>query len=66
MENMRGVVCTIGDDIDILIGMNIIRLGDLAISSGNGETLFSFAIPPFENKTDLLEKANRVNKNNKL
>lgn len=66
MENIREAVCTIGDDIDILIGMDIIRLGDLAIYNGNGETLFSFAIPPFENKTDLLEKANRVNKNNKL
>lgn len=66
IKNVRGAVCTIGGDTDILIGMDIIKFGDLAISNGVGQTLFSFAIPPFENKTDLLEKANKTNKNNKL
>lgn len=46
-------------------GMDIIKFGDLAISNKNNKTIFSFAIPPFENPTDLLEKANKVNKNNK-
>lgn len=64
IKNVRGAVCTIGGDADILIGMDIIKFGDLAISNGGGQTLFSFAIPPFENKTDLLEKANKTNKNN--
>ena len=66
IKEVRGSVCTIGGDADILIGMDIIKFGDLAISNGGGQTLFSFAIPPFENKTDLLEKANKTNKNNKL
>ena len=44
----------------MLIGMDIIKFGDLAISNKNNKTIFSFAIPP---PTDLLEKANRVNKN---
>lgn len=66
IKNVRGAVCTIGGDADILIGMDIIKFGDLAISNGGGQTLFSFAIPPFENKTDLLEKANKTNRNNKL
>lgn len=64
IKNVRGAVCTIGGNADILIGMDIIKFGDLAISNGCGQTLFSFAIPPFENKTDLLEKANKTNKNN--
>ncbi len=50
-----------GDKIDVLIGMNIIQLGDLAIANGMGRTFFSFAIPPFANPTDLLEKASKVN-----
>ena len=66
IKGVRGSVCTIGGDSDILIGMDIIKFGDFAISNGGGQTLFSFAIPSFENKTDLLEKANNTNKNNKL
>lgn len=66
IKNVRGAVCIIGGDADILIGMDIIKFGDFAISNGGGQTLFSFAIPPFENKTDLLEKANKTNINNKL
>lgn len=50
---------------DVLIGMDVISMGDLAISNINNETLFSFAIPPFENPTDLLEKANRMNNRNR-
>lgn len=34
--------------IDILIGMNIIQLGDFAISNYNGQTQFSFRIPSQE------------------
>ena len=64
IKGVRGSVCTIGGDADILIGMDIIKFGDFAISNSGGQTLFSFAIPPFENKTDLLEKANKTNKNN--
>ena len=66
IKNVRGAVCIIGGDTDILIGMDIIKFGDFAISNGGGQTLFSFAIPPFENKTDLLEKSNKTNRNNKL
>lgn len=32
-------------DIDILIGMDIISLGDFAITHPNGDTLFSFQTP---------------------
>ena len=44
--------------------MDIIGQGDFAISNAGGKTLFTFAIPPFEDKTDLYEKADAVNKEN--
>ena len=47
---------------DLLIGMDIIQRGDFAISNGAGKTLFTFAIPPFEDKVDLYKKAIAENK----
>lgn len=47
--------------IDLLVGMNIISMGDFAISNGPGHTVFSFAMPPFPNPVDLLEKSKSVN-----
>ena len=46
---------------DVLIGMDIIMLGDFAISNGEGKTRFSFAIPPFKSKISFTEKANAIN-----
>jgi hypothetical protein len=66
VEDINVMICDLKQDIDLLIGMDIILLGDFSISNGGGETLFSFAIPPFENKTDHYEKALAVNKRNKL
>ena len=47
--------------IDLLIGMNIIQLGDFSISNGPGKTVFTFAMPPFKNPVDLLDKSNALN-----
>ncbi|WP_198295142.1 hypothetical protein [Brachyspira murdochii] len=63
IKNVRAGVCDIGG-CDMLIGMDIIKFGDLAISNKNNKTIFSFTIPPFDNPIDLLEKANKVNRNN--
>lgn len=35
----------LGKDIDVLIGMDIIRHGDFSITNTNGSTTFSFRIP---------------------
>jgi hypothetical protein len=51
--------------VDMLIGMDIIQLGDFSISNFEGKTVFTFAIPPFNNRTDLYEKALAVNKRKK-
>ena len=56
------MICNLVKDVDLLIGMDIIQLGDFSISNGEGKTLFSFAMPPFENKTDLFKKALEVDK----
>ena len=47
---------------ELLIGMDIIQRGDFAICNGAGKTLFTFAMPPFEDKIDLYEKAVAENK----
>jgi hypothetical protein len=66
VEDVNVMICDLKQDIDLLIGMDIILLGDFSISNGGGNTLFSFAIPSFENRTDHYEKALAVNKRNKL
>ncbi|MDR1904027.1 MAG: retropepsin-like domain-containing protein [Treponema sp.] len=65
-DDFDAVVCSLNKKIDMLIGMDIILNGDLSISNAGGRTLFTFAIPPFENKTDLYEKTIATNKRNKL
>jgi hypothetical protein len=61
VSNINAAVCTLINGIDMLIGMDIITLGDLAISNSKGKTLFSFAIPPFEEGVDLYERAIEIN-----
>lgn len=49
IQNIDIIDSEIGSQgIDILIGMNIIHLGDFAISNYNGQTQFSFRIPSIE------------------
>ncbi|GBU29359.1 hypothetical protein R84B8_02923 [Treponema sp. R8-4-B8] len=64
LNNARVSVLNLVKDVDMLIGMDIIRLGDFSISNGAGKTLFTFVMPPFDQKTDLYEKAIAVNKQN--
>ena len=63
LNSVKVSICKLTQDIDMLIGMDIILKGDFAISNAGGKTLFTFAIPPFEDKTDLYKKAAVVNKN---
>jgi len=64
LKNARISVLNLVKDIDMLIGMDIIQLGDFSISNGAGKTLFTFAMPPFDDKIDLYEKAIAVNRSN--
>jgi len=45
VKNSNVTVCNLVKDIDLLIGMDIIQLGDFSISNGAGKTLFTFAMP---------------------
>ena len=47
---------------DILIGMDIIGMGDFVVCNANNKTSFSFAIPPFPDRIDLVEKVDAANK----
>jgi len=60
LPDIRFSVCDI-PGTDVLIGMDIIMMGDFAISNGDGKTLFSFAIPSFKNKISHAKKADSIN-----
>lgn len=40
--------CDLGDDVDVLIGMDVIMNGDFAITNTNQKTTFSFRIPSIQ------------------
>jgi hypothetical protein len=42
--------------------MDIITMGDFVINNADGQTLFSFVIPPFKDKISFSEKAGSINK----
>ena len=47
-------------DVDIVIGMDIINMGDFYIDNTNNETSFSFIVPPIPKKMDLMDIAKRI------
>jgi hypothetical protein len=52
-------------DGELLIGMDIITMGDFAVCNADGKTSCSFAVPPFPNRINLADIAETVNKQNK-
>jgi len=50
-------------DVDIIIGMDIIGMGDFAVSNTNRKTLLSFIMPSMPERLDLTDKAYFLNKN---
>ena len=47
----------LGDEVDALIGMDIISLGDFSITNANNQTTFSFRMPP-ESEVDYTKHNN--------
>jgi predicted aspartyl protease len=45
-----------GNNFDFIIGMNILRKGDMALTNANGEMVFSFRIPPAETHIDFAKE----------
>lgn len=48
IENVLVSCADLGDDIDVLIGMDIIKHGDFAITNVNQKTTFSFRTPSIQ------------------
>ena len=60
-QNVKVSEGEIIDNIDVIIGMDIIQSGDFAIANADNKTTFSYCTPPHKNPIDLLEKSERVN-----
>ena len=53
-------------NVDMVIGMDIINMGDFYIDNTNNETSFTFVVPPIPRKIDLIEIAERVKEKGQL
>jgi hypothetical protein len=51
---------------DIIIGMDIIKMGDFAACNSDGKTSFSFVMPPFPDRVNFVDKADALNKQNRI
>jgi len=45
-KNIKMAVCDFSQNINIILGMDIITLGDFELLHGNNSTVFSFTSPP--------------------
>ena len=63
VSSKRIGVCNIqsAHDIDMLIGMDIIKLGDFHISNSDGKTRFSYIVPSLPERYSLAEEADKLN-----
>jgi len=55
-------VANLPDNSDLIIGMDIIGMGDFAVCNADSKTSFSFVIPAFPDRIDFAEKAKAVNR----
>ena len=62
LRNKRITICKLPPMVDMLIGMDIILMGDLFICNADNRTLFSYALPPLPDKIDLVDKAEELNR----
>lgn len=60
VKNVLVSCADLGDDIDILIGMDIIRHGDFSITNVNNKTTFSFRTPSVE-EIDYVKETRNIN-----
>jgi hypothetical protein len=44
------------NNFDFIIGMNILWMGDMALTNAKGEMVFTFRIPPAETHIDFTEE----------
>jgi len=65
IESCPAFILDLPKNIDVIIGMDVIGMGDFVVCNANNKTSFSFAIPPFPDKIDLADRANAINELNK-
>lgn len=58
VKNVLVSCADLGDDIDVLIGMDIIRHGDFSITNVNNKTTFSFRTPSMQ-EIDYVQEARK-------
>jgi len=56
VKDIRVAICGMSPEYEMIIGMDVITQLDFAITNGRGQTQFSFAIPPFEEKIDFCNR----------
>ena len=56
IEDLRVAICDMTPGNEMIIGMDVITQMDIAITNGGGQTQFSFAIPPFDNRIDFSKR----------
>jgi predicted aspartyl protease len=61
IPDKRTFICDLPNSVNILIGMDIIQLGDFHISNAGNKTLFSFVIPSLPTSFNLAEEADKLN-----
>ena len=61
IQNVNVTEGLLGDHADVLIGMDIITLGDFSITNKDGNTVMSFRIPSLQ-EIDYVPIANQANK----
>jgi hypothetical protein len=66
IANLKTAVCDMRQGIDMLIGMDIIGMGDFFICNADNKTLFSYAVPPLPDKIDLVDRAEAANRKRTL
>ena len=59
-ENMEVTEFYGGENFDFIIGMNILRMGDMALSNAKGQTVFSFRMPPAETHIDFVQEQKNI------
>jgi len=60
IANLRVTRGNIGGDADVLIGMDIIGIGDFAITNKDGKTVFSFRAPSCDTIDFLTESKSAI------
>jgi len=61
VSNIKPSVCNFGpSNLEFIIGMDIIKLGDFMIANSLEKTLFSFATPPLPTRINLVHEVNQL------